>query len=208
MQLAVVAAGFTPGESDQLRRAMAAWKRKGGLEHLEQRLLDGMRANGYDDRIRRADLSADSRLRRVRLSRIARGELRAAGVRLVVAQVLRAGGVHLCVAEFAADGILFAVATDAGPAPARRHDPAGRCLRQRVGMHAGRRSANAQCRRRHERDAMTGHVPTSAISRSRRCASACAWSRACRKPAASGLSRRAGPSAHSTMSPISSGAQS
>jgi error-prone DNA polymerase len=49
MQLAVVAAGFTPGESDQLRRSMAAWKRKGGLEHLERRLLDGMRANGYDD---------------------------------------------------------------------------------------------------------------------------------------------------------------
>src|SRR6266567_4651675 len=45
MQLAVVAAGFTPGESDQLRRSMAAWKRKGGLEHLERRLLDGMRAN-------------------------------------------------------------------------------------------------------------------------------------------------------------------
>ena len=49
MQLAVVAAGFTPGESDQLRRSMAAWKRKGGLEHLEKRLLDGMRAHGYDD---------------------------------------------------------------------------------------------------------------------------------------------------------------
>jgi error-prone DNA polymerase len=53
MQLAVVAAGFTPGESDQLRRSMAAWKRKGGLEHLEQRLLDGMRANGYDDQFAR-----------------------------------------------------------------------------------------------------------------------------------------------------------
>src|SRR4029077_14941480 len=32
MQLAVVAAGFTPGEADRLRRAMAAWRRKGGLE--------------------------------------------------------------------------------------------------------------------------------------------------------------------------------
>src|SRR5262249_45424825 len=31
MQLAVVAAGFTPGEADKLRRAMAAWKRKGGI---------------------------------------------------------------------------------------------------------------------------------------------------------------------------------
>ena len=34
MQLAVVAAGFTPGEADQLRRSMAAWRRKGGLEHF------------------------------------------------------------------------------------------------------------------------------------------------------------------------------
>src|SRR6201999_1345336 len=31
MQLAIVAAGFSPGEADRLRRAMAAWKRKGGL---------------------------------------------------------------------------------------------------------------------------------------------------------------------------------
>jgi error-prone DNA polymerase len=47
MQLAVVAAGFTPGEADGLRRSMAAWKRKGGLEHLEQRLIQGMLARGY-----------------------------------------------------------------------------------------------------------------------------------------------------------------
>ena len=47
MQLAVVAAGFTPGESDQLRRSMAAWRRKGGLEHFEQRLVSGMLARGY-----------------------------------------------------------------------------------------------------------------------------------------------------------------
>ena len=49
MQLAIVAAGFTPGEADQLRRSMAAWKRRGGLGHFEQRLIDGMRARGYDD---------------------------------------------------------------------------------------------------------------------------------------------------------------
>ncbi len=47
MQLAVVAAGFTPGEADHLRRSMAAWRRKGGLEHFEQRLVDGMAARGY-----------------------------------------------------------------------------------------------------------------------------------------------------------------
>ena len=47
MQLAVVAAGFTPGESDHLRRSMAAWRRKGGLEHFEQRLTSGMLSRGY-----------------------------------------------------------------------------------------------------------------------------------------------------------------
>ncbi|HEY5622765.1 MAG TPA: error-prone DNA polymerase, partial [Gammaproteobacteria bacterium] len=47
MKLAVVAAGFTPGEADQLRRAMAAWKRRGGLDPFEKRLIDGMLARGY-----------------------------------------------------------------------------------------------------------------------------------------------------------------
>lgn len=47
MQLAMVAAGFTADEADQLRRAMAAWKRKGGLEPFERKLLEGMRARGY-----------------------------------------------------------------------------------------------------------------------------------------------------------------
>ena len=48
MQLAVVAAGFTPGEADRLRRSMAAWRRKGGLEHFERRLIEGMRERGYE----------------------------------------------------------------------------------------------------------------------------------------------------------------
>jgi error-prone DNA polymerase len=53
MQLAVVAAGFTPGESDRLRRSMGAWKRKGGLEHFEKRLVDGMRERGYEEQFAR-----------------------------------------------------------------------------------------------------------------------------------------------------------
>jgi error-prone DNA polymerase len=46
MRLAVVAAGFTPGEADQLRRAMGAWRRPGIIEQFRQKLLDGMRARG------------------------------------------------------------------------------------------------------------------------------------------------------------------
>ncbi len=53
MQLAIVAAGFTPGEADQLRRAMAAWKRKGGLGHFEERLIVGMRERGYPEEFAR-----------------------------------------------------------------------------------------------------------------------------------------------------------
>jgi DNA polymerase III alpha subunit len=49
MQLAIVAAGFSPGEADGLRRAMAAWKRKGGLEPFQQKLIDGMRSRGYTE---------------------------------------------------------------------------------------------------------------------------------------------------------------
>ena len=47
MQIAMVAAGFTPGEADRLRRAMAAWKRRGGLEGFESRLKAGMAERGY-----------------------------------------------------------------------------------------------------------------------------------------------------------------
>lgn len=47
MHLAMVAAGFSAGEADQLRRAMAAWKRRGGLEAWRERLLAGMARNGY-----------------------------------------------------------------------------------------------------------------------------------------------------------------
>jgi len=48
MQVAILAAGFTPGEADQLRRAMAAWKRKGGLEKYYERIVGGMLERGYD----------------------------------------------------------------------------------------------------------------------------------------------------------------
>ena len=48
MQLAVLAADFTPGEADSLRRAMAAWKRKGGLGPFHERLVGRMVEKGYE----------------------------------------------------------------------------------------------------------------------------------------------------------------
>jgi error-prone DNA polymerase len=48
MQLAVVAAGFTPGEADKLRRAMASWRRRGGIEPFRDKLVSGMLERGYE----------------------------------------------------------------------------------------------------------------------------------------------------------------
>ena len=47
MQVAMIAADFTPGEADELRRAMAAWKRKGGVDRFRDRLINAMVNNGY-----------------------------------------------------------------------------------------------------------------------------------------------------------------
>jgi error-prone DNA polymerase len=44
-----VAAGFTPGEADQLRRAMAAWRRPGVIDQFRVKLLQGMRQNGLSE---------------------------------------------------------------------------------------------------------------------------------------------------------------
>jgi error-prone DNA polymerase len=47
IKVATVAAGFSPGEADQVRRSMAAWRRRGDLEGLRDRLIGGMVERGY-----------------------------------------------------------------------------------------------------------------------------------------------------------------
>jgi error-prone DNA polymerase len=47
IKVAIAAAGFSPGEADQVRRSMAAWRRRGGLEQFRERLLNGMSQRGY-----------------------------------------------------------------------------------------------------------------------------------------------------------------
>ena len=48
MELAIIAADYSPGEADELRRAMAAWKRHGGLEPHRERLTKRMLEKGYE----------------------------------------------------------------------------------------------------------------------------------------------------------------
>ena len=48
IKLAMVAAGFSGGEADQLRRAMASWKKTGDLVKFKNKLIDGMLSRGYE----------------------------------------------------------------------------------------------------------------------------------------------------------------
>ena len=54
MQIAMIAADFSAGEADELRRSMAAWRRKGGVHRFERQLIDGMLANGYSAKFAQA----------------------------------------------------------------------------------------------------------------------------------------------------------
>jgi error-prone DNA polymerase len=51
MALVIEAAGFTPGEADQLRRAMAAWKRKGGLDKFRDKVINGFKRGGLSQQL-------------------------------------------------------------------------------------------------------------------------------------------------------------
>ena len=137
MRLAIVAADYTPGEADQLRRDMAAWRRTGRIERHRERLITRMQSKGHRARVRRARVRADPRLRRVRLSREPRRELRADRLRDGLAQVPLPGRVHLLAAQRAADGLLLAGDDRRGRQAPRRRDPADRRHCQRLGLHLG-----------------------------------------------------------------------
>ena len=47
MKIAIVAAGFSPAEADELRRSMATFKAKGKVSYFEDKLIKGMTSNGY-----------------------------------------------------------------------------------------------------------------------------------------------------------------
>ena len=63
MQIAMLAADFSAGEADALRRAMAAWKRRGGLSPFHQRLVGRMVEKGYPLEYAERHLQADPGLR-------------------------------------------------------------------------------------------------------------------------------------------------
>ena len=146
MQLAIVAAGFSPGEADGLRRAMAAWKRKGGLEPFQKRLIDGMRARGYPESFAQQIFNQI-----LGFGEYGFPESHAASFALLVytsawLKASRARRVLRRAHQQPAHGFLRTGAVRARCARARRRGAAGRRRGQRLGLHAraaGRRPPGA-----------------------------------------------------------------
>ena len=117
--------GFTPARPTS---CAAPWRPGSGAAAWSvssSGCIDGMRERGYRDEFARQIYQQILRLRRVRLSRVACGELRAAGLRLGLAQAPRPGGLQLRAAQQPADGLLCAGAAGAGCAAPRRRGAAG-----------------------------------------------------------------------------------
>jgi error-prone DNA polymerase len=93
MRLAIVAAGFTPGEADQLRRAMGAWRKTGVIAKFHEQLVAGMTARGYRGGVCGASFPSDQWFWRIWISGISRGQFCVAGVCVSVAEAALPGGV-------------------------------------------------------------------------------------------------------------------
>ena len=140
MQIAVVAAGFTPGDADQLRRPWPPGSagRRRQIPRQAGRRPAGPRLHAG---LRRSAVPPDRGLRRIRLSRKPRRQLRAAGLRQLLAQAPRARGLPGRPAQFPAHGLLRAGPAGAGRPPPRRARAAARRDAQRLGLGAGNAAA-------------------------------------------------------------------
>ena len=138
MRIAIEAAKFTPEEANALRRAMATFRHVGTIHAV---LGEDGRGDGgarLRPRLRRALLPPDRGLRHLRLPREPRGEFRASGLCLGVAEMPSSGGVRLRAAEFAADGVLRPGADRPRRARARRERARHRCQCSRRGIGCSR----------------------------------------------------------------------
>ncbi len=141
MRLAVEAAGFTPGEADQLRRAMGAWRRPGLIDQFHKKLVAGMVAKGFTAEY------AEAVFAQIRgFGDYGFPESHAASFALLVyvsAWLKHHYPAALTgrLAEQPADGVLCPGATGPQRPGAWRRSAAGRREPERLGLHAGKGKA-------------------------------------------------------------------
>ena len=175
LRMAMVAAGFTGGQAEELRRAFGFKRSERRMKQIEVQLRDGMARQGITGDAAERDHHVDHVVRALRLSRVARGELRAAGLRERVSQGALPGGVLHRAAQQPADGVLSSVDARQGRAAARRPVSSDRRADLGLGLHgrarrrdpprpalraaacASRRAGRSRsCRRRREPSSVAG----------------------------------------------------
>ena len=139
MQVAMVAAGFSPTEADQLRRSMATFKFTGGVNKFQDKLIKGMLDNGYTREFAERTFRQLEGFGSYGFPEIARGELRPDRLRLQLDEMPSSRRVPCRHPQRAADGLLRAGAIGARRARAWRRGPPGRCQSLEMGLHAGDR---------------------------------------------------------------------
>ena len=107
IRLAMVAADYTPGEADQLRRDMAAWRRSRTHRAAPRAAGAADDRQGHPARVRRTGLRADSRFWRVRLPRKPRRQLRPDRLRHRLDEAPPSRGLRVLVAQRPTDGVLL-----------------------------------------------------------------------------------------------------
>ena len=106
MQVAIHCAGFTPGEADQLRRAMATFKLTGGVSHFKGQADRRHGRPRLHARVRQQDLLADRGLRLLRLPRKPRRQLRHHRLRVFLGEMPPPRHLLRRPAQQPADGLL------------------------------------------------------------------------------------------------------
>ena len=126
--------GFTGGQAEELRRAMGFKRSEKRMKQIEVQLREGMAQQRHHRRDRGAHHHVDHVVRAVRLSRVARGELRAARVCERVSQGALPGGVLHGAPQQPADGVLSPGDARQGRAAPRRPVSSDRRAAVRTGL--------------------------------------------------------------------------
>ncbi len=127
MRLAVEAAGFTPGEADQLRRAMGAWRRPGVIDQFHRRLSEGMLARGFTPEWAEAVFHQIRGFGEYGFPESHAASFALLGLRLVLAEASLHGRFHRRLAQQPAAGVLRPRPACPQRPRARREGAAGRC---------------------------------------------------------------------------------
>ncbi len=135
LQIAMIAANFTGGEAEELRRAMGFKRSEARMRDIETRLRSGMTTNGIVGETQDRIVQSITSFALYGFPRIARGQLRADRLCQRVSEVPLSGGVHRGHAEQPAHGVLSSGHAGERCPAARAALPAGGCAAIVLEMH-------------------------------------------------------------------------